>query len=87
MSPESDKKRSEEPAGQGGTLPLRIVGVLLLVAAAFLYIHDLRAGRRRASGASAVRYGAGASVLGMGLRAAPAGAAPDPPALAPCAPA
>ncbi len=95
MSPESDTNRAEGDSGenragaspaQGGTLPLRIVGALLLVAAAFLYAHDLRAGRRRASGASAVRYVAGASVLGMGLRAAPDGAVSDRPLYEPCSP-
>ena len=84
MSPESDKKRAEEPAVQGGTPALRLVGALLLVAAAFLYTHDLRAGRRRASGASAVRYVAEASVLGMGLRAAPDAAGSARPLYEPC---
>lgn len=84
MSPESDKKRADEPAVQGGTPALRLVGALLLVAAVFLYTHDLRAGRRRASGASAVRYVAEASVLGMGLRAAPDGAGAERPLYEPC---
>lgn len=65
---------------------MRIAGALLLVAAAFLYAHDLRAGRRRASGANAVRYVAGASVLGLGLRAVPDDSSADRPIYEPCSP-
>lgn len=69
---------------KSGIQPMRLIGILLLVVAAFLYAHDLREGRRRVSGANAVRYVAEASVLGLGLRASPAGSSADSPIYEPC---
>ena len=86
MANEPDQKSDGASRNQPSNLPLRIVGVLLVVASVFLYAHDLSAGKRRASGAGAVRYVAGASVLGMGLRAAPEEGAAERPIYEPCSP-
>lgn len=75
---------SKKPESQRGGLSLRIVGAMLVVAAILLYVHDLAAARRRSSGANAVRYVAGASVLGLGIRATPGEDSLDPALYEPC---
>ena len=87
MSQESEETKGQETPPKKGGLPLmRATGVLLLVAAAFLYYHDLREGMRRAKAADAVRYVAEMSVLGLGIRATPQPGAAEQPIYEPCSP-
>ena len=89
MSSETDKVEAggnAAPQKGGGGLLMRFTGALLVVAAVFLWHRDFRDAKRRSDAASALRYVANTSILGMGLRASPRQGGAEPALYEPCSP-